>query len=1095
MIPKQHRPAVEVLAADRAAARRRRRRRWFHAALAVVALWILVGFFVLPPIAKGQAVKHLEEALGDRAVAIEKIRINPLTLSVTVEGLDIRDAEGGRFAGWRRLHVNFDSFSVFTGELRFQDIELDGLFARVERDAEGGFNFDDLLEKSGDPEPEPDERDGDAARPLQIGRLAVTDARVEFDDASRAEPFATQVGPLAFTLTRFKTAGDANAPYAFEAVTEAGERVAWKGTLSAMPVRSTGELAVTGVQLGKYAPYYADLVSGEIRDGVLDIGGHYELDLGGETPRFRLTDGLVMLTRLTLAEPGVEEPLVTLDRFTIGDIEADLETRTATIGRIALEGGSAHVRREADGTINVLAALQPEGAGDAGGGTAPGATATNAAEALPDVRIGEVTVSAFAASFEDHTTPRVAVNRMERLDFTARDLQLKNLAHELPFNVSIALPDDGEIEVTGSATAQPLRVAAKVEIRRVALPVVSPYLESAANARIATGQVSVEGSVLLVDGGVTFTGQAAVNDFSALDPVLEENLVRWTSLTVNGINFTSEPLAVSVGEIVWTEPAADVIVAADGALNLARVMTGAEGAEAGAGSDSNANEAPEAGVVTDAATGVAPKIAVDRFELRDAAFRFEDRSIEPAARVGLREFGGTLTGLSSEAVARAKVDLRGKVDGVAPISVSGQLDPLGDPAMIDVTLDLKGVDLQPLAGPYVGKFAGYALDRGALNLDIVFKLNGTKLDAKNRVVLEDFTLGSPTGSPDATKLPVRLGIALLKDASGKIVIDPDIRGDLSDPEFKIKRMMMRVVTNMLAKAATSPFSLLASAVGGVTGAGGDTASGEGAGDGEELAFQRFAPGSAELLESEIQKLNTIAKALVARPALKVHLQGNYGEEDIPALRRKRVEDNLRVAVWEKRRAEDPATPALEDVVIGEEELREQLVFQYSTFFPGAMVTEANVVPSAPVSEVSTPDEAEPVVEERVVFRRHRWVRRSTSSETETEASAPAARAESSEVAVADEAGAESPEVSAPTVEEMLNQLAQLMPVGSMPQGLAEDRAVAVREWLIGPGGVAAERVLPVEREEAGDARAAERPAESRRLPPPRREPRVYLQLL
>jgi type II secretory pathway component PulM len=42
----------------------------------LLALYTLVGFFVLPPIIRSVAVKQLSQQLG-REVAIEKIKINP----------------------------------------------------------------------------------------------------------------------------------------------------------------------------------------------------------------------------------------------------------------------------------------------------------------------------------------------------------------------------------------------------------------------------------------------------------------------------------------------------------------------------------------------------------------------------------------------------------------------------------------------------------------------------------------------------------------------------------------------------------------------------------------------------------------------------------------------------------------------------------------------------------------------------------------------------------------------------------------------------------------------------------------------------------
>ena len=125
------------------------------------------------------------------------------------------------------------------------------------------------------------------------------------------------------------------------------------------------------------------------------------------------------------------------------------------------------------------------------------------------------------------------------------------------------------------------------------------------------------------------------------------------------------------------------------------------------------------------------------------------------------------------------------------------------------------------------------------------------------MVLNQLTFGDKTNSPDATKLPVLLAVALLKDSRGNIDINLPISGSLDDPEFSVGGIVVRVVLNLVVKAVTSPFSLLASAFGG----------------GEELSYVEFAPGSAALTEDSQQRIDTLIKALTDRPGLKMDLSG------------------------------------------------------------------------------------------------------------------------------------------------------------------------------------------------------------------------------
>ena len=170
------------------------------------------------------------------------------------------------------------------------------------------------------------------------------------------------------------------------------------------------------------------------------------------------------------------------------------------------------------------------------------------------------------------------------------------------------------------------------------------------------------------------------------------------------------------------------------------------------------------------------------------------------------------------------------IDGVGPASITGTINPFIATSTNTIKVSVKDMDLTP-ASPYSGKFAGYRIAEGKLNLDLTYQLVGTKLNSKNVITLDQFTFGEKVDSPDATHLPVRLGVAILKDRDGKIVLDVPIDGDLSKPDFHVSKVVWRAVENILVKVATSPFSLLGALFGG---------------GGEELGWQDFAAGSAAL---------------------------------------------------------------------------------------------------------------------------------------------------------------------------------------------------------------------------------------------------------
>ncbi len=99
----------------------------------------------------------------------------------------------------------------------------------------------------------------------------------------------------------------------------------------------------------------------------------------------------------------------------------------------------------------------------------------------------------------------------------------------------------------------------------------------------------------------------------------------------------------------------------------------------------------------------------------------------------------------------APVDIEGKVDRYAPVTIKGSLNPFDPMASLDITTSFKRVELTNLT-PYSGKFAGFRIRKGRLNLDLHYLITKGQLKAQNKVLIEQLQLGERVDSPDALDL-------------------------------------------------------------------------------------------------------------------------------------------------------------------------------------------------------------------------------------------------------------------------------------------------------------------------------------------------------
>jgi flagellar motor protein MotB len=260
----------------------------------------------------------------------------------------------------------------------------------------------------------------------------------------------------------------------------------------------------------------------------------------------------------------------------------------------------------------------------------------------------------------------------------------------------------------------------------------------------------------------------------------------------------------------------------------------------------------------------------------------------------------------------AEVDLRGKLENYAPLEITGKINPLRNDLFVDLKIDFKDMDLSPLT-PYSGRYAGYTIEKGKLFLSLKYLIVKRKLDASNNVFLDQFTFGDSVDSPDATKLPVRLAVALLKNRKGEISLDLPLSGSLDDPKFSIWGVVIKIIVNLLVKAATSPFALLGAIFGG----------------GEELSYLEFDYGKETPDAPGEAKLKTLIKALHDRPALKLEIAGHADmEKDREALRQILFDRKVRAQKLKDLIKKGGEAPSLDNVVVDAKEYPEYLKKAY-----------------------------------------------------------------------------------------------------------------------------------------------------------------------
>jgi hypothetical protein len=941
----------------------------------LILLYAILGFLIAPPILKSQFSSRISEHLG-RPVTIEQVRMNPFALSLTVRGFELKELAGGPFVGFEELYINFQVSSLFRWAYTFDRIELIRPHGLVKVLPDGSLNFSDLLAFSDSSEATSDSHeassDQESTLPaVLIFHLNIAQGRFVFSDLSRPTPFEATFSPVQIILEDFSTRPDSESPYGFTASTGEGESLNWEGSFSINPLRSEGRLELIGIKMRTLWEYFQDQVALEVTGGSLDVGSAYLLDGGGDQFELKLTEGVLNLRDLKVSEKEGGVELVSIPSLSVEGAEVDLNRKNAVIDSVRSERARVKGWVDEGGVFNYSQLWVTHEEEEALGGETA-APVDSSLDTVPwAVTINELTLREYGLDLEDRTMSPTLKMGLQSLAVTVKNLTTKEDA-EAQFSLGFRVNEAGTITAEGSACIGPLSAKLGLEAGQIALKPFQPVVNSVSSIDLVTGTANLKGDVQYRGMGeagpeIRWGGSMSILDFEAINRSYTEDFLKWESLEFNGALLDVAPNKLHLSEIMAKGAYARVIIWPDGSLNIKEAFSSQKGEQQSEGVDTSTSTAVE----SKAEEEDSMPISVDIIRIEEGSANFADFSMKPNFFTGIQDLTGTIKGLSSDSTARADVSLSGKVDKYAPVKISGQINPLIPKAYVDMAMSFKNMELTPLT-PYSGKFVGYTIEKGKLSLDLKYKLSDNAIVGENVVLLDQLTLGDRVESPDTTKLPVRLAIALMRDTQGKIDIDLPVRGNLDDPEFSWGHLVVQALLNLVTKAVTSPFALLGSLVGG---------------GGEELSFVEFEYGSESLLPEQIQKLDKLAQALRERPALELQIERAADSEyDRLALAEERLMAELKLRRFDELQVSgEQTTVKPEEITLTEEEFTRLLTEKYVETYghdPFNTIDDGSPkesdVPTELLEESSEPPEIDPAV--RMAMAKQRLIEQMTVDE-------------------------------------------------------------------------------------------------------------------
>lgn len=845
--------------------------------------------------------------------------------SVALQKVHLQSPEGDDLLRVGGLKAELASVDLHALQGHIKNLQIDQPEIWLSADKERGWNWLGLMPvKTKAVQPKLSETStGNAAQtesvlPLwRLDKANMQDGSLHFSDSLLASRKSSRDLQWNLSVNALSTAKDAAPAQLYFALGDADKgSMKLEAQIQPQSRQVKAELQVSDWQIAPYQPWLDRVLRAGL-SGAVDAS----LQAVWQPNKWSLEKSELHLHDLRL-QGAPADGIVALSSLDLNGITANSELRQLKAEMLALDGLRTELKRGSDGVWLASRWLAQDTAKS-------GSTGEQAAAKPWQLQLEQLKMAQSALSFSDQSVRPAFRAQLDQLNLNVSQLR-SDLSQALKIGVSGRWNQKGNLKL--DADLGPKLADARFSIDARSLPVASlyPYVSDLLNVEVTQGNLSLKGSgragsLRAAQPELAFDGQMKLQDFQIFENGSEQDFLEWKTIAADGLKLQFGPRnrQIELATLALQDFFARAVLSEKGKLNLSNILV-RKAPDTAVPPDAKekavpvSQDAPLAAAtpVQEAqpapAKSAAPLIRIGQTRISGGNINFTDHFIRPNYKANLTGVSGTIGLLASDSTQPATIELTGKVDDDAPLLVSGALNPLANPIFLDIKGSTNGLELTRLT-PYSAKYAGYAIEKGKLSMQVAYRIEQQQLKAENEIVLDQLTFGEKVESPDATKLPVMLAVALLRDNQGKIAINLPVTGSLSDPQFSVSSLIFKVFMNVLTKAVTSPFALLGSLFGG----------------GEELSFVSFDPGQTLIADPARQRLDQLGKALLARQSLHLEITGKADAvSDADGVRAAVLERRLQEAKWRDALKKDK-TIRIDDITLSKEERHRYLLVLYS----------------------------------------------------------------------------------------------------------------------------------------------------------------------
>ena len=306
--------------------------KYFYWLCFFLAVYITIGFKLIPNIIEDQLVKNLNENLTLKTT-VEKVEFNPFIFQAKIHNLALKDKEGKETISFSQFKLDIAVLrSIFEAHISLQDILLQDATINVLESLDGTINLTKILKVKEKKEEEPKKENVSSDIKFLVSKISLLNMNINYTKQTKDKPYKLSIKNANYILYDVGTYKNSLASNNLQFNINEHTKVSVKGAFNTLPFKMYGKAEITDLRLKEILTQQNEILNFDInKDARFDLALNYNIntekdfDLKLQTEKLTFTNINISQNKNSVAK---------LNKLILGKLSFDLLKQDIKINNI-----------------------------------------------------------------------------------------------------------------------------------------------------------------------------------------------------------------------------------------------------------------------------------------------------------------------------------------------------------------------------------------------------------------------------------------------------------------------------------------------------------------------------------------------------------------------------------------------------------------------------------------------------------------------------------------------------------------------------------------------------------------------------------------